>query len=298
MNPEHDPRDLGAIMREALDALSNPGAAPMISDAIPTGIAALDEILGGGLRRGTVNQLTGRGSTGKTCLALQAVRASAIDNAIPTLHVTFEEGRDGITQRLIAATCSVRKDHLYRPERLTDEGRAALIPERLKAVADSPLRVADDVDTLGDIEREAGKYDGVQLITIDSAIALVHGVTGSASEEYDELGLRLRTLARETGAAVLIVTHIPSADPERARRVPANADRRAVASLDSVCDTVLLLHLPDDDHRQPWRDDTLAEIHVIKRRNGRTGTTSAIFERAYGRFRSLTDAEEADPWTF
>lgn len=295
MTIERNPDDLDALMNEALGALE--GAARIhVPDAIPTGITSLDEILGGGLRPGTVNQLAGRGSTGKTCLGLEALRAAAFDNALPALHVTFEEDHDGITRRLVAARCGIPKDHLYRPERFTSEDRAALTPEKRQEIATAPYRVAHDVDTITDIEAAARDYDGVRLITIDSAIALVPGLGENANAQYDELGLRLRALARETGAAILIITAIPSVHPEHSHRTPTNADRRAATCLDSVCDAVLLLHLHDDDPRQPWVDDILAEIHVIKRRNGPIGTARAVFQRAYGTFRDLTGTEEADPW--
>lgn len=292
---ENEQPSLDEIMNAALDEIEN-GTPIHIPGAIPTGIAPLNAILGGGLRPGTVNQLAGRGSTGKTCLALEVLRAAAFDNGIRTLHVTFEEDHDGITRRLIAARCRVLKSHLYQPEHFTDQDRAALTPEKLEEIATAPYRVVHNADTITDIEDAARKYDDVQLIVIDSATALVLGYGENANTQYDELGLRLRALARETGAAILIITAIPNGRTEPGRKPPTNAGRRAATYLDPVCDAILLLHLAGDDPGQPWHDDTLAEIHVVKRRNGPIGVARAVFQRGYGTFRALTAAEEADPW--
>lgn len=274
---------------------------PAQSGSIPTGLPGLDRLLDGGLRPGTVNQLVGRTSAGKTSLVLQAVRATAFGAGANALHVTAEEDYDGITRRLIAAECGVRKDHLYRPERFTEQDRAVLEAERVRRLTDAPYFVNATADTLEDVEHSVRSVteDGpLHLVTIDH-LGLLLGRGEDSAREYAELGMRLHALARETNAAILIVTYAASSDPDHAYRAPTLSDRRtAEAHLDQACDTVLILHLPDDRADVDWKDDTHTQIHVAKRRNGMAGSAEAIFERAYGRFRDLNEAEEADPWRF
>ena len=78
-----------AKMRAALESLlrarkldvtltATPGADPIAPDRLaPTGDAALDTALGGGLRRGHLSELTGAASTGRSTLAVRAMAAAA-----------------------------------------------------------------------------------------------------------------------------------------------------------------------------------------------------------------------------
>jgi len=51
----------------------------MPSDRLPTGIAALDELLGGGLETDSVTEVYGEGGTGKTILCLQVAARVALE---------------------------------------------------------------------------------------------------------------------------------------------------------------------------------------------------------------------------
>ncbi|MCI4351739.1 MAG: DUF2075 domain-containing protein, partial [Thermoplasmata archaeon] len=50
-------------------------ASKVVDEKLPTGIAGLDEMLGGGFPRGHVVLVTGLPGTGKTCLGLQFLAA-------------------------------------------------------------------------------------------------------------------------------------------------------------------------------------------------------------------------------
>lgn len=69
----------------------------MEKEGIPTGVAALDDILAGGWARSRVHLIEGRPGSGKTTLALQFLMA-ARDRGEPTLYITLSEGRDELIQ--------------------------------------------------------------------------------------------------------------------------------------------------------------------------------------------------------
>ena len=54
-----------------------------MSERISTGCAPLDELLGGGIERGTVTQLYGPPAAGKTNVALSAAVQVAADGGTP-----------------------------------------------------------------------------------------------------------------------------------------------------------------------------------------------------------------------
>lgn len=66
--------------------------------AVTTGIAELDELLGGGLSRGTSTLIMGPSGTGKSSLTLQVV-AAAVDRGERVLMVSFDETRRVLLSR-------------------------------------------------------------------------------------------------------------------------------------------------------------------------------------------------------
>ncbi|KQP31254.1 circadian clock protein KaiC [Methylobacterium sp. Leaf104] len=73
-----------------------PGTAPAIGTRVSTGIAGLDDILGGGLTSSRLYLLEGTPGTGKTTLALHFLREGH-DRGERTLYVTLSETADELT---------------------------------------------------------------------------------------------------------------------------------------------------------------------------------------------------------
>ncbi|NJN94393.1 MAG: ATPase [Anaerolineales bacterium] len=63
----------------------------MDTDRVKTGIAGLDEMLGGGFVRGTANLVEGAPGTGKTTLGMQFIYSGIVQAKEPGLIITFEE---------------------------------------------------------------------------------------------------------------------------------------------------------------------------------------------------------------
>ena len=62
-----------------------------MSELVSTGIPRMDEILAGGLRRGTCTLLEGIPGTGKTTVGLQFIHHGAVREDEPGLVITFEQ---------------------------------------------------------------------------------------------------------------------------------------------------------------------------------------------------------------
>lgn len=78
-----------------------------VSETIPSGIPEMDELLHGGLERGTVTLLTGPSGTGKTTLGLQFMKEAAGRGERSVLY-TFEENRETLLHRCEATNIPVQ----------------------------------------------------------------------------------------------------------------------------------------------------------------------------------------------
>lgn len=113
-----------------------------------TGMEALDDILGGGIREGHIAGVTGRAGTGKTQIAFQALIAAVEDTGLPGIYIETERDR--------------------------------FDPDRLKSLAEDESTVEDDIYRLRaydlDKQREsytavAERFDEVAIVVVDSFTA-------------------------------------------------------------------------------------------------------------------------------
>ncbi|HLF07680.1 MAG TPA: ATPase domain-containing protein [Thermoplasmata archaeon] len=65
-------------------------------ERVPTGVEGLDDLMGGGLPKGTVNLVCGPAGCGKTLFGIQYVYRGAIDHGEPGIFLSVEESRSSI----------------------------------------------------------------------------------------------------------------------------------------------------------------------------------------------------------
>ncbi|GAB7094743.1 ATPase domain-containing protein [Halolamina litorea] len=155
---------------------------------LPSDIPELDELLGGGIERGSVTVVSGPSGVGKTTTGTQFVRAAA------------ERGQRGIVYLFE----ELRPDYLYRAANLgmDVEGYVAdggLEVEEVEALTRSPDEFAADV-------REAVEDRGVEFVMLDGIVGYRQGLRGddSAAALTRELHALCRYLKRMGVTVVLI----------------------------------------------------------------------------------------------
>ncbi len=122
----------------------------VLSEPLPSGLPALDELLGGGVDRSTATLLVGPAGTGKSALATQLACAAAARGEVASLFL-FEE-RIGTLRR--------RAQHLGMPL------EQALANEKVKVHQVDPAELAPDEFT--HLVRDAVEKDGARVVAIDS----------------------------------------------------------------------------------------------------------------------------------
>ncbi len=74
-----------------IDTGADVGTGPAPLEKVPSGVAGLDEVTGGGLPRGRPTLVAGGAGCGKTLLAMQFLVHGALEYGEPGVHVAFEE---------------------------------------------------------------------------------------------------------------------------------------------------------------------------------------------------------------
>ena len=253
-------------------------------DLIRSGFPSIDRVIGGGFRRGDLIVLGGDDGAGTSALALGialrcAKRALLCTGEMPVervyeralaiaARVSLDALRHGVVEdtertRLSAATVTLR-DYAPVVERLTQRGLAD---------------VAGALDSLPD----------ASLVIVDGLEALLeHGQQREESLAW--IVLTLKRLALERHVALVVVSHLPTLDRQRANRRPRLTDFGVFGAIGTHADVVLGLY------REDLYDSDLGvagatELIVLKQREGPLGYADLYYFAKWLRFEDVLDPD-------
>lgn len=244
---------------------------------VPTGIKALDKLLGG-LQRGICTVAAGRPGMGKSALAMTCT-ANAAAAGLGVHVFSFEDTRDAYTDRTLARECGVSADQMRGGELTAPElGKIAYGVDRVR-----PLRswLVDDRSGLTAEEvvravRRAMRRNHTQLVVVDY-VQLVHGPRGAKKHEQIAHVMDVFSdAAKRDGLAYLVLAQLNRGCESRENKRPLLSDLKDSGSLEERAKAVVMLYRPsvyrevNSATNQPYPDSEI-ELLVRKNNHGRTG---------------------------
>ncbi|NPA48251.1 MAG: AAA family ATPase [Thermococci archaeon] len=148
---------------------------------IPTGNEKLDEMLGGGLLRGSVTLIDGPPGSGKTVLSLSIASKNALEGR-KVLYITFEESSSQI--EMTKRRLSLKGDFKV----------IALVPE-----AGTPIEYYDMI-------RKLVKEENAELLIIDSLSAME---TNMHPEEFERAVRYIELFTKSEGITTVMTYNLP-----------------------------------------------------------------------------------------
>ena len=206
-----------------------------VSDLVPSGIPALDEMLGGGLERGTITILSGPSGVGKTTLGMQFMKQAATRGERSVVYA-FEEQMDTLLHRCHNVGIPVRD--------MVDEGS-------LSVVQVEPLRFSPAEFAL--LVRREVEECGARIVMIDGVAGYRLTLAG------DDLVMQLHALGRylkNMGVTVIFINEVERITGEF---------RATEIGVSYLCDNLLFLRYLEID------GELRKAIGVLKKRLGDFG---------------------------
>lgn len=283
MPHSHDISPLARLVQQ-VDAAAD-GAAPR--DTIPTGFPSLDELLGGGVRRGDLLVLGGDAGAGKSALAL-AVALRAATRGTRVAFLSGEMTPERVLERALAIESRASVGDLRRGA-VDDVARAALGVAALRLRDAAPLvdRVpAGGLPALAELLR--GTPDA-ELAVVDPLDAALAGAVARAEEAAAALR-HLKRVAADTGLALLVTTDLPAHSRDRRDPRPALDDFGALGAVKQHADVVLGLYREEMYHATAVNEGG-TELILLKNRNGPTSYVDLYFYKRWLRFEDMLDPD-------
>lgn len=265
-----------------------------IITGVPSGFNILDKWTAG-LQPSNLIVVGGRTAMGKTSFALNIAMHVGLSEGRGVVIFSMEMSRVELTERLLCSQARIDSSD-YRTGRISDEGLEKIV-NTTGVLYNAPIFIDDTGDiTMLEMRSKARQLmarENVGLIIVDY-IQLMHlpGFREGRVQEVSRIARDLKVLAMELEVPVLAVSQLRRPPPTVTKKEPSLEDLRESGAIEQGADVVILLYRPEVDNPSGRGVQGIADIHLAKHRNGRTGKFRLSWIGAYTRFENLAEEEE------
>lgn len=259
---------------------------------IPTGISALDEVIGG-LNRSDLIVVGARPGMGKTSFALNIARNVALLQNRTVAVFNLEMSREQMVNRLLSSEARVSSKKLRDGNLTPDEwGRISVASS---ALCQAPIFLDDTASiTVPEMKARLRRVKDLGFVVIDY-LQLMHAAkkTENRVQEVSEITRSLKIMAKEMNVPIMVCAQLSRDTAKQgAGHKPTLVDLRESGSIEQDADQVLLLHR-DSYYQNDNQDPTAApsadtsEVIVAKNRHGELRTVQLVWAGEFTQFTSL-----------
>ena len=266
---------------------------------LPTGFPDLDGLLAG-LQKSDLVILASRPSVGKTSLALDIARQSAIRSKVPIGIFSLEMSKEQLVDRMLCAQAGVSLWRM-RTGRLSDreeDNDFARIGEAMGQLSEAPIYIDDSASSsVLEIRTKARRLQvekGLGLLVVDY-LQLMEGrgrYGDNRVQEVSEITRGLKGVARELNIPVLALSQLSRAVEQTRPAIPKLSHLRESGSIEQDADVVMFIYRKAADRGYnfddlPESEKNSAQIYIAKHRNGPTGKANLYFDKNTVSFKSV-----------
>lgn len=265
---------------------------------IPTGFTALDNKLAG-LQKSDLIILAARPSMGKTSLALDIARMTAIKHNVPVGIFSLEMSSQQLVDRMLAAESQVDSWKLRTGQNLSVDTDFKAIRDAMDRLSQAPIYIddqpANNILKMRAVARRLKSEKGLGLIIVDYLQLMVPTQSRNSDnvvQQVTEISRSLKQLARELEVPVLALSQLSRAVEQRGGE-PRLSDLRDSGSIEQDADVVLFIHREDKYNKESARPN-IAKIMIEKHRNGPTGVAELYFDDKRTSFMNIEKSDFGD----
>jgi len=288
------------LLPQVIDQLDELHQNPDKLRGLPTGFTEFDKLTGG-LRPGDLVIVAGRPSMGKTTLAVNMAENAALDPRTRAAVAIFsmEMPSEQVITRMLSSLGGVPLNNL-RSGRMSDDdwvritGATSQLQEAKIFVDETPALTPTELRARA---RRVKREHGLGLIVVDYLqLMQVPGTKENRATEIAEISRGLKVLAKELALPVIALSQLNRAVEQRESKKPVMSDLRESGSLEQDADMILLIYREEVYDKNTTKKG-LAEIELVKHRNGEIGTFVLTFQGQYTRFQNYAPDSYAPPGT-
>src|SRR5690242_3454832 len=276
-----------SMLPQVIDQIDEWHSNPDSLRGLPTGFTDFDKITGG-LRPGDLVVVAGRPSMGKSTLAVNMAEYAAVHQGSRASVAIFsmEMPSEQVITRMLSSIGGVPLGSL-RSGRISDDDWVR-ITSATSQLSEAKIFV-DETPALTPTElraraRRVKREHGLDLIVVDYLqLMQVPGTKENRATEIAEISRGLKVLAQEIQVPVIALSQLNRGVEQRENKKPVMSDLRESGSIEQDADMILLIYREEVYDRNTTKKG-IAEIDLVKHRNGEIGTFLLTFQGQYTRF--------------
>jgi len=277
-----------SLLPGVIDQIDEAYANPDGIRGLPTGFSEFDKMTGG-FRPGDLVIVAGRPSMGKTTLAVNMAEYAALhvrEKPASVAIFSMEMPSEQLITRMLSSIGSVPLQNL-RSGRISDDDWVR-ITSATSQLSEAKIFI-DETPALSPTElraraRRIKREHGLDLIVVDYLqLMQVPGNKENRATEIGEISRGLKVLAKELTCPVIALSQLNRGVEQRENKKPVMSDLRESGSIEQDADMILLIYREEVYDRQTTKKG-IAEIDLVKHRNGEIGTFVLTFQGQFTRF--------------
>ena len=255
---------------------------------ISSGFRDIDEMTSG-LQPADLIIVAGRPSMGKTSFMMNIAESAAISGESPVLVFSMEMPSDSLVLRMLSSLGRIDQTKI-RTGQLGDDDWPRLT-SAVTLLNDKPLFI-DDTAALSPNEirsrarrvaREHGKLGVILLDYIQ--LMQVSGTSENRAGEISEISRSLKSIAKEFDCPVIAGSQLNRSLEQRPDKRPIMSDLRESGAIEQDADVIMAIYRDEVYHDDAEKG--IAEIIILKQRNGPIGRKKLAFVGQYTKFEDL-----------
>jgi replicative DNA helicase len=289
-----------ALLPAVIDQIDDAYANPDKLRGLPTGFTEFDKMTGG-LRPGDLVIVAGRPSMGKTTLAVNMAEYAALHHqqtraSVSVAIFSMEMPSEQVITRMLSSIGGVPL-HNLRSGRISDDDWVR-ITSATSQLSEAKIFI-DETPALSPTElraraRRVKREHGLDLIVVDYLqLMQVPGNKENRATEIAEISRGLKILAKELTCPVIALSQLNRGVEQRENKKPVMSDLRESGSIEQDADMILLIYREEVYDRNTTKKG-IAEIDLVKHRNGEIGTFVLTFQGQFTRFANYVPDSYAD----
>ena len=225
-----------------------------------------------------------------TAFALCVASNIAKDSRLPIAIFSLEMSREQLTQRLLSSESKIASNRL-RSGRIAQNEFEPLV-NAVGNLSELPIFIDDTANLTvmqmrSQVRRlQAQQKEPLGLVLLDYLQLMEGGDNDNRVQQLSKMTRSLKGLARELNVPIIALSQLSRGVEQRTNKRPMLSDLRESGSIEQDADLVMMLYR-DEYYNPDSPDRGIAEVSIVKHRNGPVGTVKLIFNAEQTKFENL-----------
>lgn len=255
---------------------------------VSTGFRDMDEITSG-LQPSDLIIVAGRPSMGKTAFMMNVAESAVISGEAPVLVFSMEMPADSLVLRMLSSLGRIDQSKI-RTGQLGDDdwprltSAVTLLNDKPLFIDDTPALTPNEIRSRA--RRVAREHGSLGMILIDYLqLMRVSGTVENRAGEISEISRSLKAIAKEFDCPLIAGSQLNRGLEQRPDKRPVMSDLRESGAIEQDADVIMAIYRDEVYHEDAEKG--IAEIIVLKQRNGPIGKKKLAFVGQYTKFEDL-----------